>query len=155
MGNNPQVLGLLEEMLDSGKTPEEVCRDCPNLLPEVRQRWQEFRLIDDQLEALLPGLRPSTIDVNAPVPLAAGLAGRDRAETRSGERGDSGLGSVVSDRAAGRPDPLLASALGFDGVANVHVGRLVELDVSDASRVPEMCEKLLANPLIEDYEIQQ
>jgi phosphoribosylformylglycinamidine synthase len=45
-------------------------------------------------------------------------------------------------------------ALGFDGVANVHVGRLVELDVPDASRVSEMCEKLLANPLIEDYEIQ-
>lgn len=45
-------------------------------------------------------------------------------------------------------------ALGFEGVANVHVGRLVELDVDDESRVAEMCEKLLANPLIEDYEIQ-
>ena len=45
-------------------------------------------------------------------------------------------------------------ALGFDGVSNVHVGRLVELDVEDPSQVPAMCEKLLANPLIEDYEIQ-
>jgi phosphoribosylformylglycinamidine synthase PurS subunit len=45
-------------------------------------------------------------------------------------------------------------ALGFDGVSNVHVGRLVELDVEDASRVGEMCEQLLANPRIEDYEIQ-
>jgi phosphoribosylformylglycinamidine synthase len=45
-------------------------------------------------------------------------------------------------------------ALGFDGVANVHVGRLVELDVEDPGRVAEMCERLLANPLIEDYEIQ-
>jgi phosphoribosylformylglycinamidine synthase PurS subunit len=45
-------------------------------------------------------------------------------------------------------------ALGFDGVANVHVGRLVELDVADPSRVPELCERLLANPLIEDYEIE-
>ena len=45
-------------------------------------------------------------------------------------------------------------ALGFDGVRNVHVGRLVELDVDDPARVPEMCERLLANPLIEDYEIQ-
>ena len=45
-------------------------------------------------------------------------------------------------------------ALGFDGVRNVHVGRLVELEVQDASRLPEMCERLLANPLIEDYEIQ-
>jgi phosphoribosylformylglycinamidine synthase len=44
-------------------------------------------------------------------------------------------------------------ALGFEGVRDVHVGRLVELDVDDLSQVPAMCEKLLANPLIEDYEI--
>jgi phosphoribosylformylglycinamidine synthase PurS subunit len=45
-------------------------------------------------------------------------------------------------------------ALGFEGVANVHVGRLVELDVDDASQVPEMCERLLSNPLIEDYAVE-
>jgi phosphoribosylformylglycinamidine synthase PurS subunit len=45
-------------------------------------------------------------------------------------------------------------ALGFAGVANVHVGRLVELDVEDASQVQPMCEKLLANPLVEDYEVE-
>jgi phosphoribosylformylglycinamidine synthase PurS subunit len=44
-------------------------------------------------------------------------------------------------------------ALGFDGVSNVRVGRLIELDVDDASQVPQMCERLLANPLIEDYEV--
>ncbi len=33
------------------------------------------------------------------------------------------------------------------GVANVHVGRLVELDVEDPSQLDEMCHKLLANPL--------
>jgi phosphoribosylformylglycinamidine synthase subunit PurS len=44
-------------------------------------------------------------------------------------------------------------ALGFEGVANVHVGRLVELDVQDPSQLEPMCEKLLANPLIEDFEI--
>ena len=45
-------------------------------------------------------------------------------------------------------------ALGFEGVSHVHVGRLVELEVEDPSRVEEMCERLLANPLIEDYEIR-
>ena len=30
----------------------------------------------------------------------------------------------------------------------------MELDVEDPARLPEMCERLLANPLIEDYEIQ-
>jgi phosphoribosylformylglycinamidine synthase PurS subunit len=44
-------------------------------------------------------------------------------------------------------------ALGFEGVRNVHVGRLIELDVEDPSEVPAMCERLLANPLIEDYEV--
>jgi phosphoribosylformylglycinamidine synthase subunit PurS len=44
-------------------------------------------------------------------------------------------------------------ALGFTGVENVHVGRLIELDVEDPRRLPEMCEQLLANPLVEDYEI--
>jgi phosphoribosylformylglycinamidine synthase PurS subunit len=45
-------------------------------------------------------------------------------------------------------------ALGFGGVANVHVGRLVELDIEDAEQLAPMCDKLLANPLVEDYEVQ-
>jgi phosphoribosylformylglycinamidine synthase subunit PurS len=45
-------------------------------------------------------------------------------------------------------------ALGFSGVANVHVGRLVELDIDDAGQLQPMCDKLLANPLVEDYEVQ-
>jgi phosphoribosylformylglycinamidine synthase len=49
-------------------------------------------------------------------------------------------------------------ALGYEGVSNVHVGRLVELDVPGdgdvSARVAEMCEKLLANPLIESYEVE-
>jgi phosphoribosylformylglycinamidine synthase PurS subunit len=44
-------------------------------------------------------------------------------------------------------------ALGFRGVSNVHVGRLVELDVDDPAELDAMCRRLLANPLIEDYEI--
>jgi phosphoribosylformylglycinamidine synthase subunit PurS len=45
-------------------------------------------------------------------------------------------------------------ALGFDGVTHVRVGRMVELEAEDVSALPELCEKLLANPLIEDYEIE-
>jgi phosphoribosylformylglycinamidine synthase len=44
-------------------------------------------------------------------------------------------------------------ALGFADVHNVHVGRLVELDVDDVSEVEAMCERLLANTLIEDFEV--
>ena len=45
-------------------------------------------------------------------------------------------------------------ALGFEGASHVRIGRLVELEVEDPSQLPEMCEKLLANPLIEDYSIE-
>jgi phosphoribosylformylglycinamidine synthase len=45
-------------------------------------------------------------------------------------------------------------ALGFEGIEHVHVGRMVELDVDDPSQLDRLCEQLLANPLIEDYEIE-
>ncbi len=50
-------------------------------------------------------------------------------------------------------------ALGYAGVTAVKVGKLIELEVeahdpSEAKeRVTEMCERLLANPVIESYEV--
>ena len=58
MADELQLLRLLEEMLESEKTPEEVCRNCPDLLPQVRERWKEFCCVDEAYKALLPGLRP-------------------------------------------------------------------------------------------------
>jgi phosphoribosylformylglycinamidine synthase subunit PurS len=46
-------------------------------------------------------------------------------------------------------------ALGFEGISHVRVGRLVELEAEDGARLEELCEKLLANPLIEDFEVEQ
>jgi serine/threonine-protein kinase len=57
MAGNPHVLELLEEILESGQSPEEACRDHPELLPEVRARWQRFHVIDAQMGALFPGLQ--------------------------------------------------------------------------------------------------
>jgi phosphoribosylformylglycinamidine synthase subunit PurS len=45
-------------------------------------------------------------------------------------------------------------ALGFHGASHVRIGRLVELDVDDPSQLDDMCERLLANPLVEDYEVE-
>jgi phosphoribosylformylglycinamidine synthase len=45
--------------------------------------------------------------------------------------------------------------LGFDGVSGVRVGRMVELDARDLEQVRDMCETLLANPLIEDWEVEE
>ena len=45
-------------------------------------------------------------------------------------------------------------ALGFEGVSHVRVGRLVELETENPAELDSLCEKLLANPLIEDFEIE-
>jgi phosphoribosylformylglycinamidine synthase PurS subunit len=45
-------------------------------------------------------------------------------------------------------------ALGFEDVSHVRVGRMVELETEDPGEIPALCEKLLANPLIEDFEIE-
>ena len=50
--------------------------------------------------------------------------------------------------------------LGFGETAQVHVGRSITLDVKAASRdeaesrVRQMCDKLLANPVTEDYLVE-
>jgi eukaryotic-like serine/threonine-protein kinase len=54
MSRDARVLGLLEELLDSGGTPEQVCRDCPELLPDVRERWKQLGAVDVELDALFP-----------------------------------------------------------------------------------------------------
>ncbi len=74
MSGNPNVFALLEEMLDSGRTPEDVCRDCPELLPEVRRRWKAFRLVDGSLAALFPDPEtPPRADAIVAVPRPAEL----------------------------------------------------------------------------------
>ncbi len=45
-------------------------------------------------------------------------------------------------------------ALGFAGISEVRVGRMVELEVENGADLEALCQKLLANPLIEDYEVE-
>ncbi|MCF6443176.1 phosphoribosylformylglycinamidine synthase subunit PurS [Nereida sp. MMG025] len=47
--------------------------------------------------------------------------------------------------------------LGFEGVDGVRQGKIIELDLADGTSeatVTEMCEKLLANTVIESYQIE-
>jgi phosphoribosylformylglycinamidine synthase len=52
--------------------------------------------------------------------------------------------------------------LGFEGVGNVRIGKLIEIDVDDKlakapdfrGRLEKMADEMLANPVIEDYEIK-
>jgi phosphoribosylformylglycinamidine synthase len=51
-------------------------------------------------------------------------------------------------------------ALGFDGVEKVRQGKVIELDMAETdatkaeAQVNEMCEKLLANTVIENYAVE-
>ena len=48
--------------------------------------------------------------------------------------------------------------LGFAGVNDVRAGRMIELDVADSvtdAELDEMCRKLLANMVIENYRIEK
>ena len=47
--------------------------------------------------------------------------------------------------------------LGFEGVEGVRQGKLIELDVADGTppaTIDEMCRKLLANTVIENYRVE-
>ncbi|WP_050927763.1 phosphoribosylformylglycinamidine synthase subunit PurS [Aestuariivita boseongensis] len=48
-------------------------------------------------------------------------------------------------------------AMGFDGVEGVRQGKVIDLELADGTtedQVREMCEKLLANTVIESYSIE-
>ena len=49
--------------------------------------------------------------------------------------------------------------LGFDGVRDVRAGKLIELELEDGSadeaEIDQMCRKLLANTVIENYRIEK
>ena len=51
--------------------------------------------------------------------------------------------------------------LGFEGVKGVRVGKLIEIDLDDSAaggdvkaRLEKMADEMLANPVIEDFEIR-
>jgi eukaryotic-like serine/threonine-protein kinase len=66
MSDDPRVQQLIEEILDSGSSVEDVCRGCPELLTRVREGWRSLRALQDQVSALFP--EPRTVDGQAPDP---------------------------------------------------------------------------------------
>ena len=52
------------------------------------------------------------------------------------------------------------AAIGIENVSNIRVGKMIELEVGGKSleearkTAEELCQKLLANPIIENYEIK-
>ena len=57
---DPRVERLLDDLLNSHLTPEQVCADSPELLPMVRKRWRKLKRLGVDLDILFPaqGDRP-------------------------------------------------------------------------------------------------
>ena len=74
MSDEPRVRQLVDELLDTERTPEEVCADCPELVAEVRKRSQQMlRVVEAELEAMFPTPGPGReVDTQAPCNPAAG-----------------------------------------------------------------------------------
>ena len=54
MVDDPRVLLLLEEILNSGRAPEEVCRSSPELLPAVIEGLKRLRGLESDITDIFP-----------------------------------------------------------------------------------------------------
>ena len=54
MTDNPLIQQLLDELLDSQATPDDVCESCPELLPEIRAHWRQLCRVQAELDVLFP-----------------------------------------------------------------------------------------------------
>src|SRR6476660_8264886 len=70
---DPRVEQLLEQILESGESPEEVCRPCPELLPQVRAGLRQLRQLEEEVSGLFPpsnageGEPPSAVPPELPL----------------------------------------------------------------------------------------
>ncbi|MCX6368002.1 MAG: phosphoribosylformylglycinamidine synthase subunit PurS [Armatimonadetes bacterium] len=56
--------------------------------------------------------------------------------------------------AQGRTIQEALHSLGYTDVKNVRVGKVIELETANPEEAKAMCEKLLANPVMESYHIE-
>jgi tetratricopeptide (TPR) repeat protein len=54
MSGDPRVRGLVEEILETHRAPEEVCQACPELLPEVLDRLRRLGELEAQVDSWFP-----------------------------------------------------------------------------------------------------
>ena len=119
----------------SGKVPEEVCRDCPELLPEVRQRWQQFQLVDAQIRMMFPGYETGPGDGESPqaesVPAPPATLGRYQVR---GTLGAGGFGAVYLGHDVQLDRPVAIKVLH----ANASSARAGELALQEARRLAQL-----------------
>ena len=67
MSFDPRVQQLIEEVLDSGRSVEEVCHDSPELLTQVREGCRKVRAMQAQVSAMFPEAGAADFDETMPL----------------------------------------------------------------------------------------
>ena len=120
MPDQLHVQQLLEEILEQGRTPEEVCADDPELLREVRARWIQVRCLENQLDDLFPGLDTPRSDPRASEATAATAVPQIEGYVVESVLGWGGMGVVFKARQL-KPNRFIALKM---LLAGAHAGPL-------------------------------
>src|SRR5262245_1024543 len=93
MSGDSLIERLVEEVLDSNRTAEEVCTEHPEILREVQERLRRCREIEAQLEAIFPSSHATSSGSFRPLPFEGGLPQIPDFEVES-ILGNGGMGVV-------------------------------------------------------------
>ena len=77
MAGDPRVRALLEAILESRRTPEEACKDCPELLNKVRDGLRRLRELELEVDSLFPTNGSATAPLEPPDSQSPQIPGYD------------------------------------------------------------------------------